>query len=46
MHNSEQYLKKLSDLEVMQLLMDAELLGKRHLAALKEQLERLNVQVP
>lgn len=46
MHASESYLKNLSDLEVMQLIIDAELLGKAHLAALKEQLTRLNVKAP
>jgi len=46
MHGSESYLKNLNDLEVMQLIIDAELLGKPYLAALKEQLTRLNVKAP
>lgn len=45
-HHNEVFLKNLSDLEVMQLIIDAELLGKPYLAALKEQLTRLNVKAP
>lgn len=41
MHGNESYLKHLTDLEIMQLIVDAELLGKNHLRALKEQLERV-----
>lgn len=46
MHSQEQYLKNLSDLEVLQLILDAELLGKQYLAAIKEQLNRLNMKLP
>jgi hypothetical protein len=46
MHGSESYLKNLNDIQVMQLILDAELLGKPYLAALKEQLARLNVKEP
>lgn len=43
MHPNEAFLKKLTDLEAMQLVLTAELMGKPYLAALKEQLIRLDL---
>lgn len=40
MHNNEQFLTKLDDIQLMALFMEAELMGPAYLAALREQIQR------
>lgn len=41
MHKNEAFLKKVTDEELLQLMFEAEALGKQHVVALKEQLARI-----
>jgi len=42
MHKSEEFLKSLTDEEVLLLIFEAEEKGPRYVAALKEQIQRLD----
>jgi hypothetical protein len=44
MHKNETFLKSLDDEQLLQLLFDAEEKGPQYLAALKEQIERLDAE--
>lgn len=41
MHKNESYLKQMNDVQLLELVMNAELLGPQYLQALKDQLARL-----
>jgi hypothetical protein len=42
MHTNETFLKNISDEELLLLMFEAEALGPKHAAALKEQIQRLD----
>lgn len=44
MHKNEAFMKDISDEELLQLMFEAETLGPKHVAALKEQIERLDAE--
>lgn len=45
MHNNETFLKKLAQYDIEMLLLEAEELGPQYVAALKDQLNRLNIKL-
>lgn len=44
MHKNEEFLKNISDEELLALMFEAEAKGKPYAAALKEQIERLDAE--
>lgn len=44
MHKNETFLKNISDEDLLQLMFEAEAKGSQYVAALKEQIERLDAE--